>query len=217
MLSLRELKGAPLSCLIALWVLGRPASKQEISDETGYRASSIEDALRFLASPVRNLVLALPNGRHPKWALACKSEQVPLLFTRFKSDSGSGGSLIEIPSNTNILNYYNNLSREKSDSEISPELAPMVSRLVSCGCSEGRAIESIRKAVDRGTALEDIAQRIITSIQYIESGLAPKLRAPGYFVAACVEDGRTLPLPQTANGDWSGAGYTAALEESGDD
>ena len=74
--TLRAIRGAPITCLMALWVIGKPATKEQIADETGYQSGAVHVALRVLQR--FNLALALPDGRHPRWALTANSPQLPL-------------------------------------------------------------------------------------------------------------------------------------------
>jgi len=67
---LRELKqGYLLHVLFALMLLGKPSTKTEIADEVGCSDEAATNACRILSRPEYSLVVGLPNGRWPCWAL----------------------------------------------------------------------------------------------------------------------------------------------------
>lgn len=79
MATLTELKPAyRLNVLIALALLGGPARKEAIADKASVSDETVQNALRWMADPERGLVLAIPAGRHPLWALAATARQMLL-------------------------------------------------------------------------------------------------------------------------------------------
>lgn len=78
MTTLRELKnGALLHTVMALWMIGEPAKKQDIRRKTGWSDEAVQDALDVLSTEM-GLVLCLPDGRHPRWALTAQARQMLL-------------------------------------------------------------------------------------------------------------------------------------------
>ena len=77
MTTLRELKqGYLLHVLVALAFLGKPSTKTELADEVGCSREAVEDACRILSRPEHHLIIALPNGRWPLYALTANSRRL---------------------------------------------------------------------------------------------------------------------------------------------
>jgi hypothetical protein len=72
---LRQLKGSPLSCLLALILAGQPVGEQYLCERTGYTPNSVRNALRCLEL----LGLASRLQRFSGWALTESAWQEPLL------------------------------------------------------------------------------------------------------------------------------------------
>ena len=210
MTTLRELKGAPVSCLLALYVLGRPARTEEIADLTGYRPAAVHDALRCLSRPAYNLVLALPNGRHPLWDLTAHARQMPLSWavldnnsyvamTREKSESGSSSSLNkELTDSSLQLLPLQEVSREKTDSSPhnapppAPEAARLADLLQDLGCPRALAHAAVADALDHDSPPLVEAQALLWR-HYCASPAGQSIQAVGIFVARKIQNGERAP------------------------
>lgn len=79
---LRVLKGAPLSCLMALWLDGS-MNQAQLKRRTGYDRKVLKDALEFLEDMT---LINRPNYR--KWAIADGFKQLPMAKFRPIAESG---------------------------------------------------------------------------------------------------------------------------------
>ena len=75
-LALRALKGAPLSCLIALGIAGRPVGVTWLSTATGFEKKAVIAGLRVLES----LSLAANAARYNGWQLTPAARALPLML-----------------------------------------------------------------------------------------------------------------------------------------
>lgn len=116
MLLLRDLKGAQISILVALLRANRPLTKTELSDETGYDNETTTRGIKLLAR--RDLVLILPNGRHPTVTLAANCPQLlfPEILTAKKSQSEASSSSIYIHTDSKNLLLLEDPTAKKSQS-----------------------------------------------------------------------------------------------------
>ena len=207
--TLRELKGAPVSCLLALYVLGRPARKEEIADFTGYESGAVQSALRCLSRPGYNLVLALPNGRHPLWDLTAHARQMPLSWavltdsyvamSREKTDSSSSSSLNKGLTDSSLqLLPLQEVSREKTDSSPhnAPPPAPEADRLANLlqdlGCPRLLARASVAGALADDSP-ELVEAQVILWRHYCASPAGQSIQAVGIFVARKLQNGERAP------------------------
>jgi hypothetical protein len=72
---LRQLKGAPLSVLLALSILRQPTSEQMLSRVTGYSEKVIRDAAHYL----QEISLVGRNARFSGWVILTDVFQLPLM------------------------------------------------------------------------------------------------------------------------------------------
>jgi hypothetical protein len=72
---LRQLKGAPLSVLLALSILRQPASEQLLARVTGYSEKVVRDAAHYL----QEISLVGRNARFSGWVLLQDVFQLPLM------------------------------------------------------------------------------------------------------------------------------------------
>ncbi len=79
----RELKGAPLSCLILIMLAGMPVSNEWLCRMSGYTDKPVAQALKLLSSPEYQLICRTSGG----WRLA-DAFQLALINRNF-SDSFS--------------------------------------------------------------------------------------------------------------------------------
>jgi len=203
--TLRELKGAPISCLLALYLIGRPARKEEIADLSGFAPAAVQSALRCLSRPTYNLVLALPSGRHPLWTLTAHAQQMPLSWavltagepyvamSREKSDSPSSSSSSDIESiQLDSLLLLPPLSREKSESPGNPEADRLAAMLTDMGCTRALARAAVAEALEEDSP-EIVEAQIILWRHYCASPHGASIHAPGFFVARKIQQGETAP------------------------
>ena len=80
-LALRALKGAPLSCLIALSMSGRPVGVTWLSTATGFEKKAVIAGLRVLES----LSLAASSARYNGWQLTDEARELPLMLSTGKA------------------------------------------------------------------------------------------------------------------------------------
>ena len=197
--ALRALRGAPITCLVALMVIGRPATNEEIGDEAGYGASTVENALRILQK--HDLALALPNGRHPRWALPRNSPQIPMGWlvaqvSRENRDSGSSSLQLEESQETQGGQLQlPQVSREKRDSLSTsyPQTAALAAPLVRAGCPTSTARAAVQAALDDGDAPAAIETQIARWLAYCARPRAATITAPGLFTAAKIRKNEPCP------------------------
>jgi hypothetical protein len=130
---LRQLKGAPLSVVLALMFAGSPVGVDWLCRVTGYTDKPISQALKYL----EDLQIATSTNRYQSWQLA-KGYQLPLMppVPNELSDQGNRNNS-DSPATTTSINQkdLNNLkklssscsnkpNRKNSDSPIQPEQLP---------------------------------------------------------------------------------------------
>ena len=81
----RALRGAPISCLIAIALARQPVGNQWLTRVTGYSDKPISEAMKTL----KEFGLVVTNGRYDSWRLADNNFQLPFSIegTRNNSDS----------------------------------------------------------------------------------------------------------------------------------
>ena len=81
LLTVRALKGAPLSCLLALALLGGgPVGEREIITGTGYSQNKVREGLEVLEAAG----LVTRQGRYEGWSLTSGARQLPLTANFFE-------------------------------------------------------------------------------------------------------------------------------------
>jgi biotin operon repressor len=88
--SLRTLKGAPLSILMAMILAKQPVSAQYLEAVTGYTDKPIQTGLRML----KEFGYITRNGRY-NWQLASNIEQLPLMCNELDDPPSPGEEKIE--------------------------------------------------------------------------------------------------------------------------
>lgn len=78
---LRELKGAPLSCIIAMSIAGQAVSAGYLERNTGYSDKSVNDALLYL----QENGYITRNGRYA-WCICMDAQQLPLMTLPEETD-----------------------------------------------------------------------------------------------------------------------------------
>lgn len=108
------LKGAPLSCLIALRIAGQPVGAEYLCRATRYSDKPVSQALEYL----RELGIACQTGRNNSWQLAGEYSQLPLGYFELLEDGENNSSRKISDSNatTTTLNTQKKKSLEKSSS-----------------------------------------------------------------------------------------------------
>lgn len=226
MTSLRELKEAALlHVLIGLFLFGRPARKDELHRKTGWSDEAVQDALDVLAGPEMNLVLCLPSGRHPLWDLTAAARQMllPVMVTPLPAESDGGGSGLIDPSvlENQLTTTTTGLTPPPAESndhkaELSTAFPHLVGYLAELGCSLGKARVAVSAALSRGETPRDLAQKIVDARRYVERPGGWRPRQPvGFWIAACLADGRAIPAAPRSGDDLSGYdAYQLLLDEA---
>lgn len=81
--ALRSLKGAPLSCLVALMFASQPVGKEWLSRITGYSDKPVSAALDYLLE----MGFVTSSGRYHSWQINQQAIQLPLGTTQMLSES----------------------------------------------------------------------------------------------------------------------------------
>jgi hypothetical protein len=80
----------------------------------------------------------------------------------------------------------------------------LVAPLLAEGCSRQKVTDAIAAALHRGETVRSLAEKIVAGRRYIATRPRGML-APGYWLAACLHDGRAIPAtPRTDALDLSG-------------
>jgi len=214
MTTLRELRqGCLLHVLVALAILGRPATKTEIADEIGFAGDAVEDACRILSRPCHNLTIALPNGRWPLWALTPSSKRLLrqaadndyVSMTPLPAESG-----VHSPTATTVLmikdHLVDNLPAEKLTplpAESLPHkvetFGPNVSfaddtARVLCklgGVTYPVALDAVQTALEQGDTQADILATIEQQSGFIAAHIPEHIGAIGLTIAHNLKSGDT--------------------------
>lgn len=172
MTTLRELKqGALLHTLIALLLLGKPTGKDAIRKFNGWSDEAVQDALDVLEVAPYGLVVAIPNGRHPLWALTATAKQMLLpvgqalpapyvALTPLAAESG-----VHSPTTTTDLNKPPLLDQERltplraeSDYEFADATARLLCKLG--GVLYHDALAAVNLALEAGDTQADVKEQI---------------------------------------------------------
>jgi len=81
--ALRSLKGAPLSCLVALMFASQPVGKEWLSRITGYSDKPVSAALDYLLE----MGFVTSGGRYHSWQINQQAIQLPLGTTQMLTES----------------------------------------------------------------------------------------------------------------------------------
>lgn len=125
----RELKGAPLSCLILLLLAGQPVSNEWLSMMSGYTDKPVSQALKMLAGPEYQLITRTLKG----WRIASTFQEI--LMSRNNSVPTTTDSLNESLNNDSLVVVA---SRNFSDS-LNPNFAANLETCKRLGIGEPSA------------------------------------------------------------------------------
>ena len=189
----RELKGAPLSCLVLLMLAGMPVSNEWLCMMSGYTDKPVAQALKLLSSPEHQLVCRTSGG----WRLS-DAFQLALINRNF-SDSTTTAiplSLINLNTDNAVVVASRNFSDslEKHENPHFPENLAMCKRL---GIGEPKASQ-ISDLFDRyGAPIEpDFIKAHIDSLERGEAiGLAIVRILSDEFPRVWDEEIGQIPLP----------------------
>jgi len=189
-------------------MLGKPSSKTEIADEAACSDEAVMDACRRLSRPEFNLVIGMPNGRHPVWMLTPNAKHFlsPIVagltapevspLAADSTGSCSSLSLTDIESITTTTTALSPLAADSGPKTIAALLPnpheALVKALTDTGASPKRARRAIATAVRRGETADDIAAKISAGQRYRKSPAGRSIITP-YWLTACIEDGRAIP------------------------
>lgn len=105
--ALRSLKGAPLSCLVALMFANQPVGKEWLSRITGYSDKPVSAALDYLLE----MGFVTSSGRYHAWQINQQAVQLPLGTTQMLSESSRNFSDSN-PTTTALIVESNNQKLE---------------------------------------------------------------------------------------------------------
>jgi len=222
--SLRDFKqGALLHVLVALIRFG-PSGKDRLHRKTGWSDEAVQDALDVLMDADYNLVIAMSQGRWPIYAATATARQLflpleQIMVTPLPAESGRGSSglihesdsdsdshipllppVTPLPAESDAgfptgLAGFSTASPQPDRQPFGPEVAALVGLLKALGCSQDRAIACVTQALNRGESAAAVAEKITSGRAYAASPAGRGIHRPGYWLAACLADGRAIPQP----------------------
>lgn len=189
----RELKGAPLSCLVLLMLAGMPVSNEWLCMMSGYTDKPVAQALKLLSSPEHQLVCRTSGG----WRLS-DAFQLALINRNF-SDSTTATDLNLINLNTDkaVVVAGRNFSDSLENHE-NPHFAENLAMCKHLGIGEPKASQ-ISDLFDRyGAPIEpDFIKAHIDSLGQGEAiGLAIVRILSDEFPRAWEEEIGQIPRPE---------------------
>lgn len=193
---LRALKGAPISCLVALHFSNRAVGNKWLVTATGYKANSIIDAMDALVE----LGHAVRVSRYSGWQLTDKGSQLPL-FATLKNEV----DLINLPSCScslidrelllpSSLKLQLQQEREVDLINLPPAYALLIPYFLDRIGPANTVLENaLQHAADAGDDPAAIATRIEEWLAYLGSEKAKGIQNPGAFVAKQITNGQSTP------------------------
>lgn len=200
MTTLRELKqGYLLHVLVALAFLGKPATKTELADEIGCSREAVHDACRILSRPEHNLVISLPNGRWPLFALTANSRRLLgqaadndyVAMTPLPAESG-----VHSPTATTVLMIkdltVDNLPAEKlmplpaaSSPHNASNFADETARVLCAlgGVTYPVALDAVQTALEQGDTQADVLSQIEQWSGWIAAHMPEAIASMGLSIA----------------------------------
>jgi hypothetical protein len=209
---LRDLKGAPLSCLTALWIMRpRPLSRELLIDMTRWEKDAVTKGMRLLTEVY--LFTARMAYRGEAWCLTERGQQacLPLFghadarallkgdFSAFQPSSSSGLNI-----DSTALLVQETTTTTKSDFSAFPERVRAVIDDYLDGCPRSLAVKAYQTALERGETPAVLEYRTIAWSLYADSPLGQSIKARKIFVARKVEQGERCPdIWKTLDESWN--------------
>jgi len=97
--AIRSLKGAPLSCLVALMFSGQPVGKDWLSRVTGYSDKPVSAALSYLLE----MGFVITAGRYESWSINSQAIQLPEP-SQITLPASSRNNSVSSPTTTALIN-----------------------------------------------------------------------------------------------------------------
>ncbi|MHB8132869.1 MAG: hypothetical protein ACYDH1_01485 [Anaerolineaceae bacterium] len=97
--AIRSLKGAPLSCLVALMFSGQPVGKDWLSRVTGYSDKPVSAALSYLLE----MGFVITAGRYESWSINSQAIQLSEA-SQFTLPDSSRNNSDSLPTTTALIN-----------------------------------------------------------------------------------------------------------------
>ena len=191
---LRALKGAPVSCLLALLCVGRAAGMAELERWTGYSDKPVRKGLELLAE----LGYVQRHAHKRGWLLTAHGRQMVLGESNpenFRVEcSSSSSSLIEddrvLPETTTTTTPKSEKFRVEFDEEWR-ELLELLS--VEAGCPRRKAGEVLAVCLERGDSVTVVEYDILRWLSYCLSREGESIKHRGGFIGSRLEAG--IPCP----------------------
>lgn len=213
---LRDLKGAPLSCLIALYIEHpHPVGQRALQMLTAFSKDAVSKAMNVLVNLHH---LASRVGRYESWCLTTKGIQLRLPLFLALSENSSARAPVEggknalemvvssglyISSSNDLEQTTTTTEREGDFSAFPPDAKPALDLLPSeasalietylRGCKRAVAQNAVRAALERGDTLADIEVEMISWVIYAESPLGKGIRSASIHAAARIKSGEKCP------------------------
>lgn len=213
---LRDLKGAPLSCLIALYIEHpHPVGQRALQMLTAFSKDAVSKAMNVLVNLHH---LASRVGRYESWCLTTKGIQLRLPLFLALSENSSARAPVEggknalemvvssglyISSSNDLEQTTTTTEREGDFSAFPPDAKPALDLLPSeasalietylRGCKRAVAQNAVRAALERGDTLDDIEAEMISWVMYAESPLGKGIRSAPIHAAARIKSGEKCP------------------------
>lgn len=127
--TLRALKGAPLSILIAMVLAQQPVGEKWLVTVTGYSPNTVRTGLSFL----EETQMVGRNGRYSGYVLMDKAIQLPLT----KVEAGERQKMTLDPITTTTFNKYEDEKSEENAAAVEAGASKIDARLISMMHEEG--------------------------------------------------------------------------------
>lgn len=207
---LGALQGAPLSCLVALYLVHpQPVGRSDLAMMTAYGVATITRAMDKLVNVYH---LAARMSRYESWCLTEQGVQlrlpffgrlfpvaVPQLETRapredsiLALDGSSSSSLLTLSDSDLDLKTTTTPEREDSILALPPEALELI-EIYLRGCNRAASTNAVRTALERGDTLKDIESEMILWVSYAESPLGKGIRGPAVLAASKIKAGEKCP------------------------
>lgn len=206
---LRALKGAPLSCLGALFLAHpHPLGRDQICAMTDWKRESVTAAMRLLCDVY---MLAARMGRYESWCLTTKGVQLHLPLISAPLDNSAPRALGEgdfsafppsssssfILSDSDSFELKTTTTTTKNEGDFSafvfPERAVEILDEFFDGCPKAIAETALRTALERGDPLPLIEYRALAWSLYCASPRGASIKAHSIFTARKIEKGERCP------------------------
>lgn len=204
--ALFKLKGAPLSCLIGLYICHpHPVGRRVLEIMTGYHKDAVTRAMYVLTVTLG--YASRLERRYEAWCLTTTGVQLRLpLFSALFRDNGPRalveGDFSALPGSSSSLSPLFDLEMEKTTtttperegdfSALPQEATDLIAKYLR-GCKTEIAQAAVRTALERGDTLKEIESEMILWVMYGESPLGYGIHGAARHAAARIRDGEKCP------------------------